>query len=137
MWTGVAIAGSLAGRRQPVLHGVGRARDRSARRPPHQSRTIKALGAALPVSADDAVSMARVRFRTAAAGGRCRGRLRLEVGPADRAMSQRRAFREGMPGLVNTLPRGHSTGWGVVNSWTAISWLVGPSRGSLKVWASR
>lgn len=41
----------------------GPAPDRSARRPPRQGRTIKALGAALPLSADDAVSMARVRFR--------------------------------------------------------------------------
>src|SRR5258707_14675041 len=130
MWTGVAIAGSLAGRRQPVLHGVGRARDRSARRPPHQSRTIKALGAALPVSADDAVSMARVRFRTAAAGGRCRGGLRLEVGPADRAMSPRGALGEVMPSLVNTLPRLHSTVWRLMNSWTPISWLGCPSRAS-------
>ena len=43
--------------------GGGPAPDRSARRPPRQRRTIKALGAALPVSADDAVSMARVCFR--------------------------------------------------------------------------
>src|SRR5258707_11215605 len=123
MWTGVAIAGSLAGRRQPVLHGVGRARDRSARRPPHQSRTIKALGAALPVSADDAVSMARGRFRTAAAGGRCRGGLRLEVGPADRAMRPPRALRGVMARLVNTLPRWPSSGCGLTNSWAAISWV--------------
>jgi hypothetical protein len=31
-----------------------------------------------------------------------------------------------MPSLVNTLPRCHSTVWGLMNSWTAISWLVCP-----------
>src|SRR5260221_8744587 len=91
--TRVTISASLTGTRQPVLHRVGPAPDRSARRPPRQRRTIKALGAALPVSADDAVSMARVRFRTAAAGGRCPGRLPLEVRPADRATCQRTPLR--------------------------------------------
>ena len=52
--TRVTISASLTGTRQPVLHRVGPAPDRSARRPPRQRRTIKALGAALPVSADEA-----------------------------------------------------------------------------------
>src|ERR1700745_1958145 len=84
--TRVTISASLTGTRQPVLHRVGPAPDRSARRPPRQRRTIKTLGAALPVSADDAVSTARVRFRNrpqpaGAAGVGCA--LKLPGGAGD------------------------------------------------------
>jgi NADP-dependent 3-hydroxy acid dehydrogenase YdfG len=44
--TRVTISASLTGTRQPVLHRVEPAPDRSARRPPSQRRTIKALRAA-------------------------------------------------------------------------------------------